>query len=1176
MSKPYINKLKEKMRSLYAYASFDWQETKHIGGLTEGAEALFYATYFESHQKDIIIVKNSEEEALSLIDALNYYETKSLLFPAYNTKPFTSLSPSREIVNTRAYILSSSFNSTPKIIVTSLKAISKRLINPQSFSSNTLIVNRGDQIDIEGLRLYLSSLGYVEVSETEEIGECSFRGGIIDIFSPFYENPIRIELFDDEVESLRFFSCESQRSINQATSFTLFPARECVYTAEVLDEYEDAGGSKEVLSKFDESTYFVGNEYYLSLLYPPKKRGTIFDYFPNALIFFSDYKRLLREYNDIFEEAHISLMGSSLKGLTEIEDSLMKSDEFESVSKSAICLSALPRGIEKEVLFNFSRSTSFKSKMTEFMEYIASLREENYIVQIVTSHKEQASKFAQSLEKLNPVLCLDDEETDASFVISTALINEGFISKEMKTAVIVDREVFGRRKKQHRKIKYPKKSLIESFSDLSEGDYVVHINHGIGRYLGLTRLKAAQTEKDYLMLEYDGGDKLYIPVEQMNFVQKYLSAETSHAPNLDKLGGKAWEKAKAKAKKAAEDMAAELVRIYSMRESVPGFAFGKDTVWQEDFEASFPYQETRDQLRAIEEIKTDMESPTAMDRLVCGDVGFGKTEVALRAAFKAIMSGKQVAFLCPTTVLSQQHFLTAVKRFKDYPIKIELLNRFRNATEQKRILHSLKKGDVDILIGTHKILAKEVEVPNLGLLIIDEEQRFGVKHKESIKKYKTVVDVLTLSATPIPRTLNMSLMQIRDISVIETPPLNRIPVQTFVLEFNDNTMADAIRQEIERGGQVFVVYNRVSTIREFSAMVSNLVPEARVVFAHGQMEGREIEKVMVDFIKHEYDVLVATTIIENGIDIPNSNTILIYRADSLGLSELYQLRGRVGRSSREAYAYFFYPANTEVNETASKRLKAIAEHTDLGSGFKIAMRDLEIRGAGNILGKEQSGYLYSVGYELYSKLLEEAVSRYKGEIKEIVFDTVLDIKHNLFIPDSYIADTKQKIEVYKSILRIESDEDADALKNALDDKYGKVEENTLNLIEVAKLKAFLKKVRVLSVIEGDYNLFVKFNEHSKIDSSKIVRLVSTEGSGVYLDKKDLNQIIIPVKEPTLKWKVDTLKKLISSIKAEKALNAVNIVSDADDKEKENLPIRSKEVRAVRKRVKMKRILRRKK
>ena len=660
-------------------------------------------------------------------------------------------------------------------------------------------------------------------------------------------------------------------------------------------------------------------------------------------------------------------------------------------------------------------------------------------------------------------------------VITFGNLLKGFECPKYRTCVISDKEVFGEAKRKLSKTKSKSKgvSKIKSFAELKPGDYVVHVNHGIGVYKGIKQIEVSGHKRDYLDIVYDKGDKLYVPVDQLDLVQKYIGSE-GKSPKVNKLGGAEWQKAKSKVKKSINEIAEDLVKLYAARASVKGYKYSKDTEWQMQFEDEFPFQETPDQLSSIEEIKKDMESDKPMDRLLCGDVGYGKTEVALRAAFKAVMEGKQVAFLVPTTILAEQHYKNMIKRFSDFPIKIDMISRFRTAKEQKSTLQSVKEGNVDVLVGTHRLVSKDIVFKDLGLLIVDEEQRFGVAQKEKIKNLKKNVDVLTLSATPIPRTLHMSLTGVRDISVIETPPEERYPIQTYVVEQNDQLIRDAIMREIGRGGQVYFVYNRVEDIEKIANYIKNLVPESRVGIAHGQMTERQLEKEMLDFMANEYNVLVCTTIIETGIDIQNVNTIIIYDADKMGLSQLYQLRGRVGRSNRIAYAYLLYTKDKVLTEVAEKRLKALKDFTELGSGFKIAMRDLEIRGAGNMMGSAQHGHMAAIGYDLYCRMLEDTVKLIKGDIDKEPIETTVDLKVDAYIPSSYIEDEMQKIEVYKKIAAIESIDEYMDIKEELEDRYSDIPDPVYNLMDIAYIKSRAKLLSIEEIKESGNDVIFRF------------------------------------------------------------------------------------------------------
>ena len=1145
------------------YKSFDIDSTKSITGLKGGSDALFFAAVFIDKNKSILIIKENESEAMLLSQSLNFYNIPNYYFPDYDTVPFTKMSPITDIAQERINILYKLINKEKCIVIATINSITRKIANREDLKELYIPIKVHDKLDLENLRLALYDLGYVIEREVSEKGTASVRGSIIDIFSVEYDNPIRIEMFDDEVESIRLFNIEDGRSFKNINDIIIYPVREVVYEDSEVEEFiKNNNIEDELKDNIIKRKYFAGSENLLPMFY--SNLETIFDYFNDDYIFIDDALKLKSKLINILDSIRENFndIDNIFTIIGEAEKLYIDNNYFSDIIKKSINIS--PFITDSQIYrFSFNEGVSFKSRLTDFLDYVKEYREKDYLIILSTGYYDQANRFYKIMHDLKPKIIIpedasdnnynndneegsnidilkDDEKIDFSnnendFYIITTQASSGFIKDDIKTIFIADWEVFGRKRKKVRKIPKVNKNLIETFVDLNVGDYAVHVNYGIGKYLGLTRKLSNGKEKDYLTLEYAKGDKLYIPVEQMNFVQKYISGH-GEAPKLTLLGGSAWDRIKSKAREDALATARELIKLYAIRSNIQGNVYGADTQWQDDFEASFNYEETVDQLRAINDIKEDMESGKMMDRLVCGDVGFGKTEVAFRAVFKAIMAGKQCAILCPTTILSQQHYNNAKKRFEDFPIRIEVLNRFVSTKQAKRNKELLKNGSCDLIVGTHMLLSKDIEFKNLGLIVIDEEQRFGVKHKEELKKLRLETDVLTLSATPIPRTLNMALTGIRDISIIETPPLNRIPVKTFVTEFSEEAVTNAIERELKRNGQVFYLYNRIETIESFALMIKKLCPKAKICVAHGRMSGNQLEKIMNDFINHKYDILVSTTIIENGIDIPNANTILIDNANKLGLSELYQLRGRVGRSDREAYAYMFYPSDLALTEVAYKRLEAISEHTDLGAGFKIAMRDLEIRGAGNILGKEQSGMIYQVGYELYTQMLEEATNEYKGEIKEVTFDTVIDLKHDLFIPDNYISDIKEKISAYKLIMRSQSNDDIDYAKDYMIDKYGKLPKELEDIFDIARLKVLLKKIRVLSVIEGQYNIYIKLDKYSKIDTNKLITLINTKNSGVYFDKDNLNQLIIPVineKENDLAWKIEKIKNTILEIESNK-------------------------------------------
>lgn len=1171
------NLLIERFIESKEYKYLNISEIKNIFGLKGGGDALFFASLFREKNESLLIIKENESEAMLLSQSLNFYNIQNYYFPAYDSIPFTKMSPITDIAQERINILYKLINKEKSIIISTINAITKKLPNRKDLEKLYIHLKINEKLNLEDLRLKLYDLGYIIEMEVYEIGTAAIRGSIIDIFSIGYDNPIRIEMFDDYIESIRLFKIEDGRSFKNLEEIIIYPMREAVYSDSMIEEFlKRENIESEIKNNINQKKYFAGSENLLPLFY--SNLETLFDYFKDKTIFIDDNLKLKNKLINILNsiEKNFNDSNNIFNAIGNSSELYIDDNYFDEIIKKSINISPFINE-NNTYRFNFIEGESFKSKLTDFLDYIKNYREKDYLIILSTGYYDQAKRFYKIMRELEPIITyskndindinikendseeniiididkrLDLSNNKNNFYIITTPSSSGFIKDDIKTIFIADWEVFGRKRKKIKKLPKVNKNIIDTFVDLNVGDYAVHVNYGIGKYLGLTRKSSNGKEKDYLTLEYAEGDKLYIPVEQMNFVQKYISGG-EYNPKLTSLRTSAWEKIKSRAKADALVTARELIRLYTIRANIQGNIYGPDTQWQDDFEASFKYEETADQLRAINDIKKDMESGKMMDRLVCGDVGFGKTEVAFRAIFKAVMAGKQCAMLCPTTILSQQHYDNAKNRFKDFPVEIDVLNRFAASKQYKKSKESLKNGECDLIIGTHALLSKNIEFKNLGLVVIDEEQRFGVNHKEALKKLRLETDVLTLSATPIPRTLNMALTGIRDISVIETPPLNRIPVKTFVMEFNEETVISAIDREIERKGQIFYLYNRVESIDSFALFIKKLCPKARICVAHGRMFGNQLEKIMKDFIDYKYDILVSTTIIENGIDIPNANTILIENANTLGLSDLYQLRGRVGRSDREAYAYMFYPKNLALTEVAYKRLTAISEHTDLGAGFKIAMRDLEIRGAGNILGNEQSGMIYQVGYELYIQMLEEAKNEFNGDIKEVTFDTVIDFKYDLYIPDFYISDVKEKISVYKLILRSQSDEDIDSAKEYMTDKYGKIPKAIDDIFEIAKLKVILKRARVLSVIEGQSSIYVKLDKYSRIDTSKLMRLISLENSGIYFDKENLNQLIISNIEETennLNLKIEKVRNLILEIES----HEINTKNKSNKEDSQNI------------------------
>ncbi len=781
---------------------------------------------------------------------------------------------------------------------------------------------------------------------------------------------------------------------------------------------------------------------------------------------------------------------------------------------------------KNSIAFPFKSPAQFGGDLPRFKLEIDEKMKEGNAVGVLTSYEGQADRIFSLLENLKPLRGIDNGGK-GKLAVDVYSLSEGIVSPELKFEIVLEREIFSRRRAYRRKFRSVNSVPIDSFLDLKPGDFVVHIQHGVGKFVGLERIETLGKEKDYLGIEYRDKEKLYVPLEMVNLVQKHLGRSGAN-PSLDSIGGKSWSKAKAKVKKGVEKLAKELVGIYSARIKQKGYSFGSDTKWQHEFEAGFEFEETPDQQKAIDAVKADMESEKPMDRLVCGDVGFGKTEVAIRAAFKAVMSGKQVALLAPTTILSEQHYQTFKERFELYPVSIDYMNRFRSAKEQKDIIARLNSGKLDLVIGTHGLLRKDIEYKNLGLLIVDEEQRFGVAHKEKLKNMRKLIDVVTLTATPIPRTLHMSMIKVRDLSVISTPPRARLPVETYVMEFNEQMVKRAIMQELDRGGQVFYLHNRVKTILAVEKFINRLIPRASVGVAHGQLPEHKLEEVMFDFINGRLDILLSTSIIESGLDIPNANTLIVDGADNFGLSQLYQIRGRVGRSIEQAYAYLFYSAGKALTEQAQKRLQVINDYTELGSGFNLAMRDMEIRGVGSIFGSEQSGDIMVVGFDTYCRLLDDAVAEFGLTEQEAIVDTMVDLNYEGFISDDFISDERQKIEIYKRISSCSSADDVVKLKEEVRDRFGQIPGGVSSLFKISELKGEGQRIGIKSIFQIGNQIKIEFYDKNKIDISKLAILVQ-QGKGVNLVAGD--RLMITIKDPggDLKHKVNSVKNILQDI-----------------------------------------------
>ncbi len=1073
--------------------------------------------------RSVLIVTPGEAEVGTLVDDLTTLLPGICVqsFPAWQMLPYQVLAHSNEVLAQRIRVLEHLSKGDSLVVVTSIEALLRRLAPPEIFSRARLELALGQRVDLEELRRDLVEMGYERVDLVEGKGQFSSRGGIIDIFPMTSVHPVRIEFFDDEVDSLRFFDAANQRSLDKLNTLGIPPCRELVVTPQAWQRCEESyeieyknqlkklqrSGSVDavhqlssqgamILEQIRRKTSFDGMEPLQTFFYP--ESVTLLDYFVlKPLVLVDDPIRLkevadtlLKERNETYTD--LLTKGKVLPG--HFNSYLDWPKLLASLERcQGIYCSFLPRNpqyVRASNLVNFPAKAmhSFLGHLEVLADEIRHWRRRSYSVVLLVSSEDRAFNLLHLLKDARIdafyVKQLDNEVREGNVVITVGQLANGFELISARLAVITDAEIFGQRKRasKHRARSGAK---MEPLADLKTGDYVVHLNHGIGRYLGMVTLDIGGLQKDYLQLQYAGEDKLYVPTDQVGLLQKYLGAEADH-PKLSKLGGTEWSKAKAKVKEAVRDMAQELLELYASRQTVKGHGFPPDTPWQAEFEALFPFEETPDQFRAIAEVKQDMEKIRPMDRLLCGDVGYGKTEVALRAAFKAVMDNKQVAVLVPTTILAQQHYNTFRERFAPYPVRIEMLSRFRTPREQKQVLAGLATREVDIVIGTHRLVQDDILFKDLGLLVVDEEQRFGVSHKERLKHLRKNVDVLTLTATPIPRTLHMSLVGVRDTSVLETPPEERFPVQTYVLEEDPILIREAVRRELNRGGQVYFVHNRVIDLDRVAGWLQNLVPEARIAVAHGQMKEDELEQVMLEFMEGAHDVLVCTTIVETGLDISNVNTLIVKEADHFGLAQLYQLRGRVGRTNRLAYSYFLFRRDKVLTEISERRLAAIREFTEFGSGFKIAMRDLEIRGAGNILGAEQHGHIAEVGFDLYCRLLEEAVREARGEKVEMVVDTAIELPVEAYIPDTYVPDVNQKVELYRRLAAIRELSEIEDLHEELADRYGDLPDSVLCLLKVTSIKTQGRQLRIKSIGRGQGYYRLLFAPEAPLDGEKLV------------------------------------------------------------------------------------------
>ena len=1015
---------------------------------------------FPSH----LILAEDEKRAKEIYEDYRFYDKEVYYYPAKDLLFFQADIHGNLLIRQRMQVIKALLEKERITVVTSIDGCMDFLLPLEEIKKSLIHYESDSPIDLDDLKDSLVALGYERVGQVEMPGQFSVRGGIIDIYSLTEENPWRIELWGDEIDSIRSFDAESQRSLENLDEITIYPAVEKV-------------GEKEMVSFLE---YFSREK---------------------SILFLDEPNHLVEKGMAVEEEYLQSRKHREEKGEQKLPDNWLC--RFDTLQKAlnqyncaAFCALEPKRGkwkITEKFDVTVKTVNSYNSSFELLVKDLLQYKKQGFQIALLSGSRTRAERLAKDLQEegLNAFYSTDYDRLiqPGEIMVAYGHAKKGFEYPLIKFAVMTETDIFGQEQKKKKKKKNYNGQRIQDFAELSIGDFVVHEKHGLGIYRGIEKVEVDKIVKDYIKIEYRGGSNLYILATQLDALQKYSGADTAKAPKLNKLGGQEWNKTKSRVRGAVKNIAKELVELYAVRQEKEGYVCGPDTVWQGEFEEMFPYEETEDQLNAIEDTKRDMESTKIMDRLVCGDVGYGKTEVALRAAFKAVQESRQVVYLVPTTILAQQHYNTFVQRMKEFPVKVELLCRFRTPAQQKKAIEGLKKGQVDIVVGTHRVLSKDIEFKNLGLLIIDEEQRFGVAHKEKIKQLKKDVDVLTLTATPIPRTLHMSLIGIRDMSVLEEPPMDRIPIQTYVMEYDEETVREAINRELRRGGQVYYVYNRVTDIAEVALRISKLVPDARVDFAHGQMSERELEQVMYGFINGEIDVLVSTTIIETGLDISNVNTMIIHDSDRYGLSQLYQLRGRIGRSNRTSYAFLMYRPNMVLRETAEKRLAAIREYTDLGSGFKIAMRDLELRGAGNLLGAQQHGHMNAVGYDLYCKMLSEAVKEAKGIHTMEDFETSVDLNIDAFIPDTYISNEFQKLDIYKRIAGIENQSDYDDMLEELLDRFGEPTKAVLNLLAIAKMKAMAHQAYVTEIKQTGKEIKITLYEKAKINPAGIPALM---------------------------------------------------------------------------------------
>ncbi|MFD1432650.1 transcription-repair coupling factor [Lacticaseibacillus yichunensis] len=1124
-----------------------------VTGLSGSAKTVFLAATLRTTGQQLLVIENNRFHADELVADLTDLVGDDLVwpFPVEDVLAAEAAVSSPDTVSQRIATLNWLTTGQPGIVVTSLAGLKRLLVPKASWQEATLHIDADTEIHPEALAKTLSAMGYRRDALVAAPGQFAIRGGIIDIYPLDQDDPVRIELFDTEVDSIRSFDMGTQRSLANLDAIDIVPATDLIADDKTLREagarLQKAGmaaktkaDTKEAKQALTDGVLAVADQLrlgervdqlmlYMPVLYPQATHLT--DYIqPAALVIYDEYSRIL--------DSDVNLLQETLDWTASLQEGGRVAaplpnepvQEIERMGTHAhLFLNLFQKGMGSLRLSSLTNVTSrnvpqFFSQMPLLKTEADRWRKQKMTVVFLLKSAHRLAKFSQTLRdfEIANVISPATDILPGTLQLVQGNLASGFEWPDSKWVVVTEHELFNaqpKRKARHQTLANAER--LRSYTELTPGDYVVHVNHGIGQYVGIQTLEVDGKHQDYITILYQGGDKLFIPVSQLHLVQKYVGGE-GKAPRINKLGGSEWQKTKRKVQAKIDDIADDLVKLYAKREAEPGFAFGPDDALQHQFDEEFAYPETPDQLRSIKEIKHDMEKPKPMDRLLVGDVGFGKTEVALRAAFKAVENGKQVALLVPTTILAQQHYDTMVDRFSDFPVNIAMLSRFRTAKQSKETIQALADGTVDIVVGTHRLLSKDVHYHDLGLLIVDEEQRFGVKHKEKLKALKANVDVLTLTATPIPRTLNMSMLGVRDLSVIETPPTNRFPIQTFVMEQNAGAMREAIEREMARGGQVFYLHNRVADIERTVAQLQALVPEASIAYAHGQMTENQLEGVIYDFLHGDYDILVTTTIIETGVDMPNVNTLIIEDADHYGLAQLYQLRGRIGRSSRIAYAYFMYRQNAVLNEEAEKRLQAIKDFTELGSGFKIAMRDLSIRGAGNLLGTSQHGFIDAVGYDLYTQMLNDAVAKKRGTKVQAKTDAEIDLDIEAYLPDDYVSDSRQKIELYKRVRETENDAQEQELTGDLIDRFGDYPAPVDNLLKIAHLKRFADQALVEKVSQTGSQLAIILGAKATLlmQGAPIFKVLTATQlkARVALDEGKMTvMLVLPPKSTSAEW-----------------------------------------------------------